>query len=350
MSELALVVGQRLDVARLDTAKPLEEVFKPYQTTLEKWETKAITLAVTDISQKTEMAQARLARLEIKDARVAMEKARKGLVEDMKARTSRIDATARAIRDKMEQLEEEFRASEEFATRFEEKRRAELKAARENELKQFLDSPSLIITDLSTLSDEVFAGMVADAKLLQQTKREAAEKLEAEKKAAAEAARAEQQRIAAENERLKAEAAERERLAGIESERIEAERAQERKAAEEEQKRQARAAEEERQLQKAKHDEEQRIAKAETDRLAAELAQRQKVDAEKAAAEKVQQEEQEKARHAAATAPDAEKLKAFANVISNLVIPDIASAEIRQLMDTQRNKFAAWVLTLIKKL
>lgn len=50
-----------VDVDKLDTAKPLDVIFKPYQTTLEKWEAKVDSLKVVNISQKTEMAQARLA-------------------------------------------------------------------------------------------------------------------------------------------------------------------------------------------------------------------------------------------------------------------------------------------------
>ena len=69
-----------IDVAALDTAKPLEEIFQPFETVLAKWEAKAAALVVTDINQKTEMQQARLARLELKEARVTMDKTRLGLV------------------------------------------------------------------------------------------------------------------------------------------------------------------------------------------------------------------------------------------------------------------------------
>jgi hypothetical protein len=76
-------VAAPIDVGALDTAKPLEEIFQPFKTVLDKWEAKAAALVVTDISQKTEMAQARLARLELKEARVTMDKTRKGLVEGL---------------------------------------------------------------------------------------------------------------------------------------------------------------------------------------------------------------------------------------------------------------------------
>lgn len=366
-----------VDPLALDTAKPLEEVFQPYQTTLEKWESKVQSLVVTDISQTTEMEQARLARLELKKARVAMDNTRKGLVEGLKARTSKIDSTARVIREKMEALEETLKESEEFAERHAAKVKAELKQKREAELAPFLDGP--IITDLSALSEEDYTKALSDAKLLRQAKIDAAAKAESERKAKELADRIERERIANENARLKAEAEEREAAAKAERDRIEAERAEERRKAKEEAERVAAAADVERkrleaeakkaaeqarkereaieekarleaekaakeaaklkaELEAKAREEQARIAKEK----AAEAAEKARIEVERAAAEE--------ARRQAAAAPDAAKLKAFAAAVRGLELPELSNATIGKQLAEQNEKFAKWAEAQIPKL
>ena len=127
------------NVSALDTAKPLSEIFAIYQTTLEKWEAQVDTIVVTDITQKVEMQRARMARLELKDARVAMDKTRLNLVAGLKARTGTIDATARAIREKMEELEARLLEQEQFAERHAAREKQNLKLQREAEIAPYLD-------------------------------------------------------------------------------------------------------------------------------------------------------------------------------------------------------------------
>ncbi len=392
MNELALApatiapatVPPPVDVAQLDTAKPLAEIFQPFQTTLDKWEAKAKSLKVTDINQKTEMAQARLARLELKEARVTMDKTRKGLVEGLKARTGKIDDTARTIRVKMEELEAELLESEQFAERHAAQLKAELKQKREAALLPFLDAP--VVTDLSSLSEEDFAKVLSDAQLLRQARIDAAAKAEAERKAKEEADRIERERIAAENARLKAEAEEeRQRIQRIEAERaeerrkakeeadriaaaaeaerkrIEAERAEERRKVEAEAERKAEEARKEREAIEAKAKAEAAKAAKEAARLKAELEARQKEDAarianEKAAAEaerarvEVERAAAEEARRQAAAAPDAAKLKAFAATLRALELPTLNNGTVNTQLAEQTEKFAKWVETQIPKL
>jgi hypothetical protein len=319
-----------VDVDKLDTAKPLDVIFAPYQTTLQKWEAKVKSLTVTDLSQKTEMAQARLARMELRAARVAMDKTRLGLVENLKARTGKIDATARIIREKMESLEAELLESEQFAERHAAKLKAQLKADRENELLPWTDTP--IIGDLSELSEIDYGNMLAGAKLLRKVKEEAAAKVEFDRKAKEEAERVERVRLHAENTRLIAEAKERTRLAEIERKRIEAEREEERRKAKEtsdaalakakaEADKRTKIAAEERQRieEKAKADAE------EAAKLKAELDRRTKEAADELAKRNAERVAADKAAREAAAAPDKKKLKAFAERLRLLEIPDISN-------------------------
>jgi NADH dehydrogenase [ubiquinone] 1 alpha subcomplex assembly factor 7 len=357
---------ENVDVAALESAKPLEVEFKPFQTVLSKWEAKASALVVTDINQKTEMQQARLARLELKEARVALDKTRKGLVEGLKAKTAKIDAVARVMREKFEELEAFLLESEQFAERHAAKLKAELKVKRETELATFMETP--IIGDLSDLSEDDYAKTLADAKFLKQSKIDAARKAEEERKAKEEADRIERERIAAENARLKAEAVERERLAEIERKRIEAEReeerrkakaeadrseaerAEERKKAEAEAKRIAEVARKEREVIEAKAKAEAAKAKAEADRLKAELEAKAKAEAEEKARIAAEEKAKRDAEKAAAAAPDKAKLKAFASTIRSLQQPTLNNADVQQGVATRIEGLAFWIESQINNL
>lgn len=359
-------VAAPIDVGALDTAKPLDEIFQPFKTVLDKWEAKAVSLVVTDISQKTEMQQARLARLELKEARVTMDKTRKGLVEGLKARTSKIDETARIIRVKIEGLEEILRASEEFADRYAEKMKAELKVKRETELAPFMDSP--VVTDLSALSEDDWAKTLSDAKLLRQAKIDAAAKAEADRIAKEEADRVERARIAAENERLKAEAAETARLAEIERKRIEAERAEEqrkakeerdrieaeraaeRKKAEAESARLAEAARKEREAIESKARAEAEAAAVEAAKLRAELEAKAKAEAVEKARIEAERIAAEKAAKKAAAAPDKAKVMLFAGALRDMARLKLNDEPLSEAIWMKVNELADWCESTAEKL
>lgn len=337
---------------QLDTAKPLVEIFQPYQTTLEKWKSKAAALVVTDISQKTEMAQARLARLELKDARVAMDKTRKGLVEGLKARTTKIDSTARVIREQIEELEAKLLESEQFAERHAAKLKAETKISREQEIAPFLSTP--LLGDISDLSPEAYAAALSDAKLLHQSKIEAAAKAEAERIAREKAEREERERIAAENEKLKAAAIETARLAEIERKRVEAERAEEQRKAREEFERAAKAAREERERAESEARKEREAieakARAEAEAAAAEAAKLRaeleaKVRSEAKEKARIQEEKiaAEKAAKKAAAAPDKAKLEAFSEVIRSIPLPALSNPFVVTKLQAEIEHLAAWI-------
>src|SRR3990167_4302772 len=363
-----------VDVDKLDTAQPLELVFQPYQTVLDKWAAKAAALVVTDISQKAEMKIAREARLELKITRCALETRRKELVENLKARTGKIDLAARMVRTKIEMLEEQLRASEEFAERYAAQPRAELKAKREAEIAPFRDVP--LLGDISDLSEVDYQTALADAKLLRKTKMDAAARLEAARLAKEGADRADRERIAAENARLKAEAeatakrleAERKRVeAERQAERVEAERqaealrqklAAERKAAEDLAKAVAAKADAERRAIEAKakaaadraRDEARKLA-AESAKLKAELEAKTKAEALAAAAElarvETERKAQESAARRAAAAPDKAKLEAYLVALDAIQLPQLSRCTDTALIEAEYVTFTRHVRKII---
>lgn len=253
-----------VDVSQLDTAKPLDVVFLPFQSVLDKWKEKAASLTVTRLDQTAEMFKARSARLELKDARVTLDKTRKGMVEGLKARTGKIDEAARTIRVEMEKLEAQLLESELFAERHAKKLQEELIQKRSAALQPFVTGPILI--NLAVLSDAEFNACLEDAYGAHQAKLEAAAKAEAARVAQVAADAAERKRLKAENEELERKAAEATKAVMIERRRVQAlednRRAAEAKIVAE---REAAAAAE----KKAKHDEQDR-QQAEAFRLAVE--------------------------------------------------------------------------------
>lgn len=361
-----------VDVDKLDTAKPLAEIFQPYQTTLEKWEAKAQSLVVTNINQRTEMAQARLARLELRAVRIAMDKARIGLVENLKARTSKIDGTARVIREKIESLEAILLESEEFAERYAAKIKDELKAKREAEVIPFLNCSPVLMGDLSDLSEADYSKYLADVKMLRQAKIEAAAKAEADRLAKEAADLAERECIAAENAKLKeiaaamerqaaiekqayeAEVAEAKRLADIERKRIEDERHEERRKAEVERLAERKKVEaervaaevkarKERDAIQAKADEEARKAREERERLNAVLEVKRKAEAAEAKRVEAGRVAKEKEAKRAAAAPDKAKLVSFSAALRGLELPTLTNAQLVTDIETKRAALVWWV-------
>jgi hypothetical protein len=203
-----------VDVSQLDTAKPLDVVFLPFQSVLDKWKEKASSLTVTRLDQTAEMFKARSARLELKDARVTLDKTRKGMVEGLKSRTGKIDEAARMIRVEMEKLEAQLLESELFAERHAQKLREELIQKRTAALQPFVTGPILI--NLEVLSDAEFNASLEDAYAAHQARLEAVRKEAAERAAKEAAAEVERQRLKAENDELQRQAAESMRVARAE--------------------------------------------------------------------------------------------------------------------------------------
>ncbi|WP_064256349.1 hypothetical protein [Rhodococcus sp. HS-D2] len=190
------------------------------------------TIKVTDEDDKATMKLAREKRLELRKVRVSVENKRKELKADIVKRGHAIDGVARFVKEVIAPAEEYLQLQEDYAKIREAQRKADRIAKRTEALSPYPVSPAHY--DLEGMSDEDFDALVISLENERQARIAAEAKAKAEAEARAEAERIEQERIRAENARLKAEA-EAERAKREELERAE----RERKAAEEAEKRQA---------------------------------------------------------------------------------------------------------------
>lgn len=200
----------------------LLEKFGHYEQIAKEWEIKAKQIVVTDVSQKTEMAMAKVARKQFSDLRIEVEKSRKAMKEQSLRKGQAIDAVARFLVSLISPIEEHLKLQEDFvkiqeAKKAEELRiEAEKKAAEELRLK------------LEAEEKERERIKLENIRLQEEAKKREAEFAEERAKAEAERLRVE---VEAQKEREKAE-----RLARIEKEKAEKALREERAKAEKERK------------------------------------------------------------------------------------------------------------------
>lgn len=303
----------------------IEAGFRDAFAQAEKWRAQAMAIKVTSIDQRAEMKLARTIRLELKNVRIEAEKKRKELKADALLMGKAIDGVNNLLLAAIEPLERHLQEQENFAERLMEAERARLVAERSEALRPYLTEGQAVPV-LDTMTAEQWAAYLADAKLLHEAKIEAARKAEAERIAAEQAAAAERERLRVENERLRAEAAERE--AKAKAEREAAERAQ-REAAE-----------------KARKEREALEAKAKAEREAREAAEREL--AAKQAAEAKAAADAAKAAKKAAAAPDKAKLQAIATAVRALPVPTVSTPEAATVLadiTAKIESFAKWIET-----
>ncbi len=288
------------------TGLTLKEKFLPFFEKAEEWKTKAASIVVTEASQKELMADARKARLFLKDIRVQADKTRKELKEDSIRYGKAVQGVYNVIEYMIVPIEEHLEKQEKFAEIQEAQRRDKLKAERELELQPYMEFVAYNL-DLGGMGDDDYAKILNGAKLQMQAKNEAIQREEAERiereriqeaeRIAKEKADAEErERIRVENEQLRAEAEQREQQMRAEREKAEVER----KALE------AKAEEERRERLRI---EAEASAKAEAERQA-KAAEAARIKAEEAAKQ---------------AAPDIEKAKALAAEIRNIKAPEMAT-------------------------
>lgn len=280
-------------------------------------------IALLDPNDPKAAKQAREMRLTIKPFRVVIEKRHAELKRDIIDRGRALDDGKNALLEVLKPLEADLLAIEQHAERMEAKRIADLKEAREVELAPFT-TLDVRVFSLEKLNEAEYSAFLADCQ--QQTKDRAAkaeqDKRDAEAKEAAD--KAERERIAAEVERLRAEAAENERKLADERKR-----AAEALAAQAESARKAR--EEKEAAEKALTDAREAQEAKEREASAAKL----KADMDRIAAE-----------DAAAKAPDQDRLLAFAGTIAALTVPPMSTPSGKAVVDEigfQITKFAAYV-------
>jgi hypothetical protein len=374
-----------------ETTQNLQSTFAPLFKQARSVLEKSRSIHVTDVSQKLEIKLARTLRLELRAIRVASDKTRKELKEESLKKGKAIDGFHNILLHLVEAEERRLDEQEQFAERLEAERKAALKAEREEMLKPY--SIDTAVFSLGDMTEDTFNQLLSGTKLAHEAKIEAARKAEADRIAAEQAHLAEQARIKAENERLKKEAEEKEAALAAERaaaaaerakqevalkaerERVAAEQAAERARVTKEQAEAAAAAKaeldrrealaaEERKKQEAAAAEIRRVAadqaaKAEADRKAQEEAARKErerlqaiADSERAAREKLEAEQAaakkaaDDAARKAAAAPDKEKLRAFAEALWGMTLPELttpAGIAVMTVLKSQHEKYIAWV-------
>ncbi len=298
----------------------------------------ARAINVTDATQVSEIKKARASRLALKDLRVRADKARKALKEDSLRFGRAIDGAYNVFVLEIEPLETRLMEMEQFAERKEAERKAALKSSREELLRPF--GVDTTFYQLGDMPEPTFAQLLESSKLAHQARIDAAAKVEADRLARIEAERAEQERVRAENARLKAEAEAAEKAAQAERERVAAEA----RAAEAKAKAEREAIEAQARADREKAAAELRAAedKARKEREAAALKLRQEQEArerieaqqraEKAAAEKkAAAEAQAKAK--AERAPDLTKVRAVATALRGITPPVVKSREAQAAIE-----------------
>ena len=275
------------------TGLTLKEKFLPFFEKAEEWKVKAESIIVTDASQKELMADARKARLFLKDIRVQADKTRKELKEDSIRYGKAVQGVYNVIEYMIVPIEQHLERQERFAEIQEAERKWALKLKRESELKPYMEFVAHNI-DLGGMSEEDFMKILNGAKMQMQAKNDAIAKAEAERIERERAEAEERERVRVENQRLRAEAEEREK-------QIMAERAK---------------AEAERKSLEAKAEAERR----ERMRLESEAAAKAEAERREKAKEAARIEAEEAARKAA---PDAEKARALAELILAVKAPEM---------------------------
>lgn len=356
-----------------ETTQNLQSSFAPLFSQARSILEKSRNITVTDASQTLEINLARSCRLALKAVRIASDKTRKELKEESLKKGKAIDGFHNILLHLVEGEETRLDEQEKFAERKEAELRAALKLQREELLKPYaIDTTVFALGDMSL---ETFEQLLSGTKMAHEARAEAARKAEADRIAVAAAYAAEQARIKAENERLKHEAEQKEAELAAERARVAAEQAEAARIAKTElDRREALAAQErlradavateirrvaeeqarqEALRQQALREVERQKAEAERARLESKAAEermaREKLEAEKAAAAKAESDriaaEQLAARKAAA-APDREKLRAFAEQLWGMKLPELntpGGATVLSVLKVQHEKYIAWV-------
>lgn len=319
-AELAVIVSEN----RLapEAAQSLQASFSPLFAEARSVIEKSREITVTDASQKLEIKLAREFRLELRRIRTTGDKLRRELKDESLRRGRAIDGFQNILLHLTAEEEERLDAQEKFVERQEAQRKAQLKASREAALAPYgLDTSFLQLGDMP---DDTFAQLLENTRAGHEAKLAAARKVEEDRIRAENERLKEEERIRAENVRLQREAKERDDAARKEREAVAAREKAQREAAE---------------------------ATLRAEREAREKVERE-LKAERDAEETRKRDEAAAARKAAAAArkaaaaPDREKLLYYARAVRALDLPKFATqpaADVATLVIAQRNKFAAFV-------
>jgi colicin import membrane protein len=177
-NQLAKVINESgLDKTK---AQVLLENFSNYFEIASDWENKAKALVITNIEQKAEMKMAREGRLFLKEKRVAVEKTRKSLKENVLREGQTIDSIAKILTNLILPIEKDLEQKEKFAELQEAKRKAELKAAREMELQPYHEFIPVGL-DFGVMDEENYQKFLKSVKIQLQNKLDLEAEIEAKR-------------------------------------------------------------------------------------------------------------------------------------------------------------------------
>ena len=314
-----------------DCAVALRDSFAKQHASIIEWRTKATM--IDNPQDEKQQKVARQIRLNLRDARIDVEKTRKALKEESLRRGKAIDGYANILKYLAEPAEAYLLEIEQYAERKEAARISEMVADRTAKLMALEVDPA--IYNLAAMDEPTFADLLDASAKKKAEREELARRMEAERIAKEKAEAEERERIRAENERLKKEAEAAEKARASELARIEAERKAEREKAEK-----AR-------LEVESKLEAERKARAEEERKAQEAREKAEADAKaKASAELARIEAEKEQAENAAKAPDREKLIAYATALGAVQMPELKSKggkAFERTLKEQREKMVAWI-------
>lgn len=186
-----------------DTKLVLQKSFEPFYLQASEWMKKAKALIVSDAGQTKEMAEARVARLALKNIRVDVEKMRKTLKEDSLKKGQAIDTIAKTLKELIEPIESHLEQQEKFAELQDLKMREERKIKRTELLFPYVDNVDFF--DLLNMPEEGFAQLLGGSKAGHEYKIAQQKKAEEDRIAKEKADKEERERMVSENEKLKQE-------------------------------------------------------------------------------------------------------------------------------------------------
>lgn len=348
-----------------DSAKQINPFFT-FDEQVAKLVQEAAAITVTDATQVSEIKRSRAIRLQLKSVRCAIENARKDKVAGLNEQTKAINSAANKLKELIEPMEARLQENEDFAERAEAERIAKLKAEREAELAP-VSTVDVTLLNLGAMKQPEYDALLTDFKAAHADRIARAEREAAELKAKQEAERAEQERVRIENEKLKAEVAEREKAAQAERDKaaaelaaVEQKLAAERKAAEDKLNAERKAAEDAAAKLKAETDaaaavEREKRAAAERELVAAREAEakRKQAEADVAEAERQRLAHEQRTRELeaqrAAQAPDREKLIALAKAVHDIPRPELTTEAGKATMALVMEQFQKFVIWIHKK-
>jgi hypothetical protein len=149
-----------------ETAISLTNAFSPFNEKIEPLVKKAYEIEVYGAGEIDKMEAAKELRLVIRSYRIALEKKRVEIKEDVKTRGQAIDSLSRLIRINAEQAEDHLLQQEKFVELLQEKAQAEMKAKRLLELAKYeIEESTIAAYQLDKLPEAAYQNILKGHKV-----------------------------------------------------------------------------------------------------------------------------------------------------------------------------------------